>query len=820
MSSMFGKSIVASGGNNNDTSSSDPKSTALTMWRAFAHGDEGASISAMNELRDLRGGSVFSFEAPSDLSASSLSGTYSEKIELPPGTPKATVDSWNVTKPTSLMRIVPGVHCLALVGDPSKEVVNTQDFLACGQHAFGMGVASDCGVGTHRDEKRKKRPILVPDGASYAIKVSTSSPATKCRVHSAPILREADLPVGLIDTGFVNHLEEWSVPAFVWKQLIEFYPGRDVMVTWMEEDGYHPAEHPIPRVDHHPAEHPTPRAGLPREYEEVVVEEASDDADVEPRGEDLEDLMVSAFAPRDVVSVTSSPSHHSERPAASHSAGNPYPWEGEFGNEVNSTLGTRSLPQVLDQNNDDHVEVLRQLETLRTDFIKFRERMLSELPTRDKSLAKNFRDMHRYVDEQILDIQHTIGKINLRSSTIDTSSIGMPRRLSWSDFDDDAKDDLAARIVEVMDVNEFAKAVIPPTNINVENDVADLHILVNTIESRLMKVEREFTGTEGAIPELRRTLDDWEKRRDSSSSTRGGYTFRDLSDVEALYAMVPPCEFYRYFLDIYSYLSLCTEAFTDYEHGVKVHADSIKANFKDVLSGRVRLSYETPYPPVVVTMVENSSTVSGGGTRWGPLFRTAEDFEDQFRVGSHRRVLQGVEGVFENMTATIDRVFPISGDIARPGTDLRKINMILQEHNRLGYQQTVSFIESFLPMYKTFKSGGLSSKDAWERVHVFAREFLSQFQKERSATADLSNGAALIWGSFKATDLGEEFRKAKFIEHPKTLSILALTSLEREGKSIAEAMDGIQSEKDSIIKLANRVKMAENQIKEIKSKIQ
>lgn len=123
-------------------------------------------------------------------------------------------------------------------------------------------------------------------------------------------------------------------------------------------------------------------------------------------------------------------------------------------------------------------------------------------------------------------------------------------------------------------------------------------------------------------------------------------------------------------------------------------------------------------------------------------------------------------------------------------------------------------------MYKTFKSGGLSSKDAWDRVHVFAREFLSQFQKERSATADLSNGAALIWGSFKATDLGEEFRKAKFIEHPKTLSILALTSLEREGKSIAEAMDGIQSEKDSIIKLANRVKMAENQIKEIKSKIQ
>ena len=174
------------------------------------------------------------------------------------------------------------------------------------------------------------------------------------------------------------------------------------------------------------------------------------------------------------------------------------------------------------------------------------------------------------------------------------------------------------------------------------------------------------------------------------------------------------------------------------------------------------------------------------------------------------------------MTNTFDRAFSISGDSSKPGTDTCKINMIIQEHNRLGYQQTVAFIESFLPMYKTFKNGGLPSTDAWERVHVFAREFLAQFQKERSSSADLSNGdgAALIWGSFKATDLGEEFRKAKFIEHPKTLSILALTSLEREGKSIAEAMAGIQSEKYLITKLANRVKIIEAQIKSINSKIQ
>ena len=369
-------------------------------------------------------------------------------------------------------------------------------------------------------------------------------------------------------------------PAFVWKQLIEFYPGRDIMVMWMEEDGvYHPAGHSIPRMV------------LPRGDEEVLVEDASDDADVEPLGEDLEALMVSAFdTAQDVVSVTSSPSHHSARSVGSNSVGNPYPWEGVFDNDVNSTLGTRSLPPVHDRNNNSPAEVLRQLTKLRADFTRFKERMLVELPARDKSLAKNFTHMHKYVDEQVIDIQRAIREINLRPSTIDTSADGTPRRLSWSDFTDDAKD-----VVQAMDVNEFANAITPPTSVNLETSVADLRTLANTIEARIMTVEREFTASDGSIPELRRTLDDWEKRRDSSSSTRGGYTFRDLSDVEALYAVIPGNEFYCYFLDIYSYLSLCTEAFTDYEQGVKVHADSIKANFTDVLSGRVRLSYEVPF---------------------------------------------------------------------------------------------------------------------------------------------------------------------------------------------------------------------------------
>jgi len=352
------------------------------------------------------------------------------------------------------------------------------------------------------------------------------------------------------------------------------------------------------------------------------------------------------------------------------------------------------------------------------------------------------------------------------------------------------------------------------------NDARAPGLSTSGIEARVAAVEREFSSSDGSISELRATLADWEKRRDSSSSTRGGYTFRDEADVEALTSLVPDPEFYRYFLDIFSYLSLCTEAFSTYEQGITVHANAIKAAFKGVWTSRVRLSYEVPYPEVMIKTIEAADTVSGGGTKWGPMFHSAEAFEDQFRVGAHRRVTQGIENVYELTSAAVDKAFPLIGDSHRPGTDTRKINMIIQEHNRLGYQQTIALIDSFLPMHKTFKNGGLSSKDAWERVHVFAREFLAMFQKERVASADLGRPSALIWGTLKATDLGEEFRKAKFIEHPKVLSILALTSLEREGKSIAQAMASIQSEKDSIKALTGRIAKAETTIKALQAKVQ
>jgi len=77
---------------------------------------------------------------------------------------------------------------------------------------------------------------------------------------------------------------------------------------------------------------------------------------------------------------------------------------------------------------------------------------------------------------------------------------------------------------------------------------------------------------------------------------------------------------------------------------------------------------------------------------------------------------------------------------------------------------------------------------------------------------------AMIWGSFKATNWAEEFKRQKFIEHPKVVSILALTSIEREGKSVADAIASAKGDNEAIVKVVKRVQAIETQLKTLKTK--
>jgi hypothetical protein len=354
-------------------------------------------------------------------------------------------------------------------------------------------------------------------------------------------------------------------------------------------------------------------------------------------------------------------------------------------------------------------------------------------------------------------------------------------------------------------------------NLHLEN----LNASIQNHSSRISALEYDLHQEHGVVPMIQRTLADMEARKQGGSCERGGYVFKGPEELDGLIlSLGRRGKVYANCLDLYGLLTLAAEAYTTYESGIKVHADAIKANFDGVQESRIKLSFEVPYPEIIIKSVENSTTASKGGVKWAPMFASAEVFESNFRDGAYRRVMNGIDRAYELVTKALDHLFPISQRGSETG-DMRKLHTILSDQNRIAYRQTTAFIDCLLPFHKTLVGGGLTSEEAWDRILVFVTEFLSCVQEERVlACADFSDESGIIWGCFKATDFAEDFRRQKFVEHPKALAILALTSIEREGKNLSAMEERVKklidsATKDKLTKIDSRVQTVETKVKNI-----
>ena len=65
-------------------------------------------------------------------------------------------------------------------------------------------------------------------------------------------------------------------------------------------------------------------------------------------------------------------------------------------------------------------------------------------------------------------------------------------------------------------------------------------------------------------------------------------------------------------------------------------------------------------------------------------------------------------------------------------------------------------------------------------------------------------------------ELLEEYLRLRFIQHPQVSSILALTSMQREGKSLNEAVANLASEGKAIKTHASQIKTLQEQLNTLK----
>eukprot|EP00956_Cyclotella_meneghiniana_P022889 scaffold43790_cov38-Cyclotella_meneghiniana.AAC.5 len=322
-----------------------------------------------------------------------------------------------------------------------------------------------------------------------------------------------------------------------------------------------------------------------------------------------------------------------------------------------------------------------------------------------------------------------------------TDAVTSGRTMEWDKLSAIEKERIVSQVVEHLDIEKVTTMVASKLGLGAVKEV------LRQDGVPLGKIEQEFKSEHGLINKLQEQMATWDARRNTTSSECGGCVFLGPEDIQALVTMAGKGKLCTLCLDVHGMLTLAQDPYVTYESGVQVHANAIKAAFGSVVESRLKLSFEIPYPELIVKCVETTSTAGLGGAKWGAMFATAELFEDDFRDGSHRRVIKGIENAFDLTQKAIDHTYPlgVGGDC---NTDNRKIHTILSDQNRRAYRQCIGFIESLLPFYRTLKGGSLSSEEAWDRVFVFVMEFLTSLREVRVISTDMSDEAAMVWGCF------------------------------------------------------------------------
>jgi hypothetical protein len=110
----------------------------------------------------------------------------------------------------------------------------------------------------------------------------------------------------------------------------------------------------------------------------------------------------------------------------------------------------------------------------------------------------------------------------------------------------------------------------------------------------------------------------------------------------------------------------------------------------------------------------------------------------------------------------------------------------------------------------------MSSEDAWERVLIFTKACLT-ISNCGALTLDSKNTAGMIWGSFRTTKLLEEYCRLKFYQHPQVSNMLALTSLQQEGKKVENALSTLGTLTKDVEKVKSQCGQCEGDIKALKN---
>ena len=112
-------------------------------------------------------------------------------------------------------------------------------------------------------------------------------------------------------------------------------------------------------------------------------------------------------------------------------------------------------------------------------------------------------------------------------------------------------------------------------------------------------------------------------------------------------------------------------------------------------------------------------------------------------------------------------------------------------------------------------SGGISDKEAWARGLVFSKQVFDDVSKVRAINSEGTIGSK-AWASFRTVEMLKSYQLHEWVEHPKASSILALTSIRKEGKIVSDTVAKLRDSASTIVKHTGEIKSIKEDIKALK----
>ena len=303
---------------------------------------------------------------------------------------------------------------------------------------------------------------------------------------------------------------------------------------------------------------------------------------------------------------------------------------------------------------------------------------------------------------------------------------------------------------------------------------------VTGLLKRIGVLEKHFTDPDDVLAKMELRVKTLEDRRAGESIDRGGKTFRDIGAVAAWVQTFQDKDLFRYCVNMITLLMLCADPYETIAKGMATAAAAHKAEYNSLTEARISLSYGLTYPENLMKKHDKEKYAATGGWFWTTTWVRFAAFKGTFNNGAKDTITTSLVEVARMIQNAIDYAFPL--------TSHSLAHAIFTKQLLLARSQASAWIEALEPLYEILSTAGMPPDKAWERVLIFTKAVFDDIRTVRALTLDKKNTAGMIWVSFRTTKLLEEYQRLKFYQHPQVSNMLALTSLQREGKKVEKAL--------------------------------